>query len=183
MPTQSNGQIHVYTGHGKCKTTTALGMAIRALGADLKVGLIYFDKGGDYYNERKILDHLLKTYTNLQYQAFGTARMTENKGFRFENIPEDFTEAKKALALANQWIKQDFDLLILDEINTTIKTELLKTDEIINLLKNKPEKLELILTGRYCPQEIIDLADLATEMAEIKHYANNGVGVRPGIDY
>ena len=93
--------------------------------------------------------------------------MTKDNGFRFENIPEDFTEAKNALALAQEWMQQDFDLLILDEINTTIKTELLKIENIINLLKNKPEKLELILTGRYCPQEIIDLADLVTEMAEI----------------
>jgi cob(I)alamin adenosyltransferase len=184
MPSKPNGQIHIYTGNGKGKSTAGLGLAIRALGAGLKTGLIYFDKGGDFYNERKILDQLKELHPDkLDYLAFGTQRMQENKAFRFENLAADLTEAKKALRQATTWFKQDFDLLILDELNTTVKTKLLELDDLLKMLEKKPDHLELILTGRYCPAEIIDLADLVTEMTEVKHYIYNGVKVRPGIDY
>ena len=175
----AKGQIHVYTGYGKGKTTAALGLAIRAIGYGKKVGIIYFDKGGDYYNERKILDCLKDK--NIYYKAFGQTRV--GKIFRFENTKEDLKEAKKGLKQAQEWLQEDFDVLILDEINTTAKTKLLKLKDIISLIKKKPDKLELILTGRYCPNEIIDLADLVREMQETKHYINKGLAARPGIDY
>ena len=175
------GKIHIYTGDGKGKTTAALGLVVRALGNGLTVGIIYFDKGGDYYNERKILDKLTKQ--GLKYKAFGLPRMTKNKGFRFKNIPGDLTEAQAALTQAKQWLTQKFDLLILDEINTTVKTDLLKTDEIIDLIKQKPKNLELILTGRYCPKEIKKYGDLITEMKEIKHYISTGTPARQGIEF
>ncbi|MCB9803015.1 cob(I)yrinic acid a,c-diamide adenosyltransferase [Candidatus Nomurabacteria bacterium] len=181
---KQNGQIHVYTGDGKGKTTAGLGLLVRALGAGLKVGLIFFDKGGDFYSERKILEELQKLHPeNLQFLGFGTQRMVEGKGFRFENNPEDFEEAKKALTQALAWFKENFDLLILDEINTTVKTGLLKLEDLKKIITEKPENTELILTGRYCPAEIIDLADLVTNMNEIKHYVYQGVKVRQGIDY
>ncbi|MDP2812753.1 MAG: cob(I)yrinic acid a,c-diamide adenosyltransferase [bacterium] len=176
----AEGKTQIYTGDGKGKTTAALGLAIRAIGSGLKVGIIYFDKGGDYYNERKILDSLEDK--GLKYLAFGMPRMM-NKRFRFENIPSDIEEAEKGLEQANAWLKEDFDLLILDEINTTVRTELLKTEQIVNLLKQKPPELELILTGRYCPKEILEFADLITEMKPIKHYADAGLDARKGIEY
>lgn len=175
------GQIHVYTGDSKGKTTAALGLAIRALGFGLKVGIIYFDKGGDYYHERKILDQL--QHPQLEYQAFGLPRMTGGR-FRFDNLPEDLHQAEAALVQANTWFQNhDFDLIILDEINTTVKTGLLKLEDIVNLINSKPAPLELVLTGRYCPAEIIDLADLVTNMTSVKHYMNKGLGARPGIEY
>lgn len=178
------GQIHVYTGHGKGKTTAGLGLAIRTLGNGKKVGIIYFDKGGDFYSERNVLDKLKGNYPDkLHYQSFGTQRMVKGKGFRFTNLPEDFTQTKLALTTANELLRQDFDMLIFDEFNTLVKTGLAKIKELVDIVKNKPEHLELILTGRYCPKEIIDLANLVTEMKEIKHYTHQGVGVRPGIDY
>ncbi|PWB38353.1 MAG: cob(I)yrinic acid a,c-diamide adenosyltransferase [Parcubacteria group bacterium] len=180
MKTES-GQIQVYTGDGKGKTTAALGLAMRAIGNGLKVGMIFFDKGGAYYGERKILDDLKKD--GLQYQVFGLPRMTAGKGFRFKNEPGDLAEAQKALALAKKWIKSDLSLLILDEVNTTIKTGLLKLENVLELIGLKPEKLELVLTGRYAPPEIIELADLVTEMKPLKHYINKGLGARPGIEY
>ncbi len=175
------GQIHVYTGDSKGKTTSALGLAIRAIGHGFKVGIIYFDKGGDYYNERKILDELKNK--NLHYRAFGLPRMTKGKGFRFTNEPEDLNQAQAGLNMALTWMSEGFDLLILDEINTTVKTGLLKLPDIVKLIKQKPKNLELVLTGRYCPSEIIDLADLVTEMKSIKHYISKGLGARPGIEY
>ncbi len=173
----SLGQIQIYTGSGKGKTTAALGLIIRALGYKMKVGIIYFDKGGNFYNERKILDKL-----NVDYQVFGLRRMNK-KGFRFKNKKGDFKEAQKGLKCIKKYYQKDLDLLILDEINTTSKTKLLKEKDIKEIIKKKPHKLELILTGRYCPDKIIALADLVTEMKEIKHYLNKGLNARPGIDY
>jgi len=178
---QNKGKIHIYTGDGKGKTTAALGLAIRAIGNGLKVGIIFFDKGGDYYGERKILD-TLKT-KNLEYKAFGEPRMAENKNFRFKNNAQDLKQAQLALNQAIKWMKQNFDLLILDEINTTVKTGLLKLEEITKLIKQKPTTLELVLTGRYCPDKIIEQADLITEMKPLKHYLETGLVARKGIEF
>lgn len=175
------GQIQVYTGDGKGKTTAALGLALRAIGNDFKVGIIFFDKGGAYYGERKILDTLKDR--GLDYKVFGLQRMTAGKGFRFKNEPGDLEEAQNALALAREWMKSDLDLLILDEINTSVKTGLLKLADILELIDSKPAPLELILTGRYCPTEIIERADLVTEMRPLKHYIRKGLGARQGIEY
>ncbi len=181
MPISKPAKIQVYTGDGKGKTTASLGLAIRAASQGFKVGIIYFDKGGDYYGERKLLAELEKF--KLHYRAFGMPRMTENKGFRFPNIPEDLIESQKALDQARKWMSEDFDLLVLDEINTTIKTNLLKLEDIVNLITRKPPDLELVLTGRYCPPEILDLADLITEMTPVKHYFYKGQKARRGIEY
>ena len=179
--TKDKGKIHVYTGDGKGKTTAALGLAIRALGAGMKVGIIYFDKGGDYYNERKILDKLVGD--NFRYQAFGAPRMSQGKGFRFQNEPQDFQEAKLALDQARIWMNEGLDLLVLDEINTTIKTELLKINDIMELINHKPADLELILTGRYCPEAVLTKADLVSTIDMTKHYISSGLAARAGIEY
>lgn len=175
------GKIQVYTGDGKGKTTAALGLAMRAIGNGYKVGIIFFDKGGSYYGERKILDLLADQ--GLQYKVFGLSRMTEGKGFRFKNEEGDLAEAQKALEQAKSWMNSDLDLLILDEINTTVKTGLLKLENILELVSHKRKNLELILTGRYCPPEILEKADLVTEMKPVKHYISKGLGARPGIEY
>ena len=131
---KNRGKIHVYTGNGKGKTTASLGLAIRAIGKGLKVGIIYFDKGGNFYNEIKIIEKLQEIYPEkIQYKNFGTNRMSKNRDFRFKNNEQDLQEAKKALKQSNKWINSNLDLLILDEINTTIKTKLLKLDKILNL--------------------------------------------------
>ncbi len=178
------GQIHIYTGDGKGKTSTGLGLTMRALGAGLKVALIFFDKGGDFYSERKVLAQLKKLYPKkFNWQAFGNVRMAKGKGFRFENIADDLVKAQAGLKQSIKLLKQNFDLIILDEINTTVKTGLLKLKDLENIIANKQTTTELVMTGRYCPPEIVKQADLVTEMKDIKHYAMKGVGVRPGIDY
>lgn len=181
MSISNPAMIQVYTGDGKGKTTAALGLAIRAASYGFRVGIIYFDKGGDYYGEKKILDELKKF--NLHYRAFGLPRMTKNQGFRFQNTPEDLLEAQKAVSQAKQWMKDGFDLLILDEINTTVKTGLLKSENIVDLIAQRPPDLELVLTGRYCPPEVINLASLITEMTLVKHYFYQGQKARRGIEY
>jgi cob(I)alamin adenosyltransferase len=175
------GQIHIYTGDGKGKTTAALGLALRALGQGLKVGIIFFDKGGDYYGEKKILDQL-KT-RSLQYKFFGQPRITTNHVFRFPNTKQDFQQAQLALAQSLVWLQKDFDLLILDEINSQVKTSLLKLNDLLYLLKQKSVKMELVLTGRSCPRAIINQADLVTEMKMKKHYFNKGLVARKGIEF
>lgn len=178
------GQIHIYTGNGKGKTTAGLGLCIRALGAGLKVGIIFFDKGGKYYAERKVLDKLKKLYQKkFFYQAFGEIRMQTGKGFRFQNIPDDLAQAQLGLKQALKLLNQKFDLLILDEINTTVKTGLLELKDLQTIMDAKQKNTELVLTGRYCPKKIMSQADLVTEMKDIKHYAMKGVSVRSGIDY
>jgi cob(I)alamin adenosyltransferase len=180
MKKNNLGQIHIYTGDGKGKTTAALGLALRALGQGLKVGLIFFDKGGYYYGERKILEKL-KT-DGLQYKFFGQPRMG-SQGFRFTNTAEDLQQAQLALDQAQQWLTTDFDLLILDEILTALNINLLKTNNLIYLLKQKSAKMELVLTGRSCPPEIISQGDLVTEMKMIKHYFKKGLVARRGIEF
>lgn len=178
---KNSGKIHIYTGDGKGKTTAALGLAIRAIGSGFKVGIIYFDKGGDYYGERKILDKLKSE--GLEYMTFGEPRMTKNKGFRFKNNTADWQQAQLAVDQAIKWMQEDFDLLILDEINTTVKTKLLKLNDILHLIEQKPKKLELVLTGRYCPDKVMEQADLITEMKAIKHYLKTGLPARKGIEF
>ncbi len=180
MSISNPAMLQIYTGDGKGKTTAALGLAIRAAGQGFKVGIIYFDKGGDYYGERKILDKLKNE--GIIYKTFGYPRMLGKK-FRFDNLPQDLQEAQAALKQAQEWLKNDFDLLILDEINTTVKTKLLSTEEILALIKQRPRHLELVLTGRYCPPEVMELADLITDMRASKHYFDQGLDARRGIEY
>lgn len=181
MTKKKIGRIHIYTGEGKGKTTAGLGLAIRAIGHGLKVGIIYFDKGGDFYGERKILKKLVNK--KFKYRAFGLRRFQEGKGFRFKNIPGDIAQAKKAVDHVHKWFKQNFDLIILDEINTTTKTGLLKLPDILKLLKKKPADLELVLTGRYAPKALIKLADLVSEIIPVKHYMYKGHAAKKGIEY
>jgi cob(I)alamin adenosyltransferase len=105
------------------------------------------------------------------------------KRFRFDNLPQDLQEAQAALKQAQEWLNADFDLLILDEINTAVKTELLSTPEILALIKQRPKHLELVLTGRYCPPEVMELADLITDLRASKHYFDQGLDARRGIEY
>jgi len=177
-------RIQIYTGHGKGKTTASLGLAIRALGRNKRVAIVYFDKGGDHYGERRILDKL-KQSENLDYFVFGALRFNAvAKTFRFGVEDQDKEEADKALAKVEQLIKENnLDLLILDEINSTIALGMLKLESVLEILAKKPEGLELVLTGRDAPQELLDKADLVTEMKLIKHYFYQGQEAREGMEY
>lgn len=177
--------IHIYTGDGKGKTTASLGLAIRACGADKKVAIVQFDKNpsenSEYSSERKAL----KMLPNISLYPTGCNRMKEGI-FRFKNSKEDFEEAKRGLSIANSLITNNqFDVIILDEILTCIKTKLLNEEDILDLISiyEKEKRCELILTGIYISQNLIDKADLVTEMKKIKHYFDKGVKARVGIEY
>jgi len=170
------GFIQVYTGNGKGKTTAAIGQAVRAAGADLKTYIIQFMK--EYpYSELKSL-YELKQWIEIEQK--GNDDFVYRKELPSNN---EKLKAREALKKAeNLMLSNTYDLIILDEVLVTIYFKLLTVDEIISVIKKKPSNVELILTGRYCPDEIIELADLVSEMKEIKHYYNKGVISRKGIE-
>lgn len=202
MPTPS--YIQIYTGNGKGKTTAGLGLAIRALGWGWKVGIIYFDKGGNDYGERRVLDFLHRSYINqvgdpslsssslkgegggVDYEVTGLDRRDKATGrFRFGVLEEDKQEGARGLRLAADWISSGrYQLVILDEINTTTSLGIVSVDEALAILKNKHPETEVVLTGRNCPPEFLALAGLITEMKPLKHYFDNKIqAARLGIEF
>jgi cob(I)alamin adenosyltransferase len=175
MSKLQKGYVHVYTGDGKGKTTAALGMALRAAGADLKVLIIQFMKG-QHYSEITALEKFAP-----QIEVVQTGR---SRCIRREEVEAvDREEAMKGIYRARQALDEsDFDMLILDEILVAHWFGLISTKEILALITDRPSTVELILTGRRAPAEIIQQADLVTEMLEIKHYYTSGVQARKGIE-
>jgi cob(I)alamin adenosyltransferase len=176
MPKLEKGLVQVYTGNGKGKTTAAFGLALRAIGRGLKVYIIQFIKGGFDYGELYIVDKL----PNLALKAFGRGRFVTEKPA--EKVDVEFAE--EALVLAEEVVKSgEYDIVILDEINVALNLKLVKIEKVLKLIKNKPKHVELVLTGRYAPNEIVEAADLVTEMKEVKHPFNEGFQARKGIEY
>lgn len=177
---KTNGQIHVYTGDGKGKTTAALGLALRAAGHGKRVAIIFFDKGGILYGERQ---SLLKLAPQVDFFVTGNIRFQLGQPFRFGVTSADKKEAVKGLQLARALFKMNYDLIILDEINITTALGMLDVRDVIKVIRGKPQKTELVLTGRRAPKEIIAMADLMTEMTLRKHYMTKGIPARQGIEY
>lgn len=178
------GKIHVYTGDGKGKTTAGLGLAIRALGRGLRVKIVYFDKGGNDYGERKILDLLQQHVGAIEYFAYGLNRIDQKGRFRFGVLPEDCREGERALKKVEEiFSEKSCDLLILDEINSSLSLGIVELGVFLRLLSKKPPEMELVLTGRNAPQAILEAGNLVTEMMLKKHYFYDGVGAREGIEY
>ncbi len=167
------GYIQIYTGNGKGKTTAAIGLAIRAVGANLKVLFVQFVKG-QYYSEHKTLEKL----ENITIKQFGREGFIHSKP-----TEEDIKKAKEGYNFVLDAFKQDlYDVVILDEANIAVFFNLFSEDELIYLMDKKPTNTELIITGRYATQKVIEKADLVTEMKEIKHYYKQNVLARVGIE-
>ncbi len=176
MPKKSKGLIQVYTGNGKGKTTAALGLCLRAAGWGYRSYIGQFLKGQDYGEL-----HSIKKFSDLiVIEQFG------KKGFiHIEKGPdeEDIRLAKAGLEKCILEMKsRKFRVIVLDEINIAIYFNLISEEEIHAFLDEKPDDVEVVLTGRYAPQSIIDRADLVTEMKEVKHYYQKGIGARKGIE-
>lgn len=172
----NQGLIQVYTGNAKGKSTAAFGLAVRAAGHGLKVHIVQFMKTGDY-GENKALARLAP---EIEVRAFG------RKGFvhRGGAGPQDYELARQALDYAREiMLSGRADILILDEINNALYFGLLPLHVVLEFLQAKPPQVELVLTGRNAPPEIIELADLVTEMVEVKHPYQQGIGSRAGIEY
>ena len=176
-----HGYIQVYTGNGKGKTTASLGLAMRALGRCWKVLIIMFTKGGDDYGELNSFRNLSPEISqNLTIIQAGLDRIV----YENNKTDADTAEIKKGWKLAKNAIQNDeYNLIILDEANIAIDMGFIDLNEVIDVLKNKPEEMEIVLTGRNAKQEIIDIAHLVSEIKPVKHYWDTGIAARKGIEY
>ncbi len=168
------GKIHIYTGDGKGKTTAALGLALRAAGAGYKVWIAQFAKGtGQSEHEG------LKRFDDLiTIKLFGRENFILSKP-----KPEDIQCAQEGLAeVAEIFTLGEHRIVILDEVCIALYFNLFTLEELLDVIEKKQEKVELIITGRNAPQKLIEIADLVTEMKEIKHYFTQGVQARKGIE-
>ena len=170
---KEKGYVQVYTGNGKGKTTAALGISLRAVCAGFQVFFGQFAKGMEYSELQA--QKLLPGFTMRQYGR--DAFIHGNPG------PEDVEKARAGLSeVKKEMLSGKYDLVVCDELNIALFFRLIPVEDVIDLIDHKPEHTELIITGRYCPEEIIEKADLVTEMREIKHYFTQGVMAREGIE-
>ncbi|MBI4257253.1 cob(I)yrinic acid a,c-diamide adenosyltransferase [Candidatus Uhrbacteria bacterium] len=174
------GLIQLFTGNGKGKTTAALGEIMRAVGAGKRAAIIFFDKGGEHYMERAVLEKL-----GVPWFAFGRDRIDPVTGrFDFTITDEDRRLGAEGLAKAVVLVaSNEYDLLILDEVNSSTDLGIVDEREVLTLLDQKSDHIEIVLTGRNAPQAFIDRAHLVTDMRLRKHYFYSGVKVRKGLDY
>jgi len=174
MHTTKKGYVQVYTGEGKGKTTAALGLALRAAGAGLRVFIAQFVKGMEY-SELNALKRFEGLIDLRQYGRgcfiFGTPGDADVEAAR-----NGLREVKRVVAAGKH------PVVILDEANIAVYYKLISVDDLLDLIRGKPEHVELVITGRYADRRIIDIADLVTEMKELKHYYTKGVVAREGIE-
>ena len=169
------GYVQIYTGNGKGKTTAALGLITRAVGNNLKIFFCQFLKGTDYGEIKTIAN-----FPTVKHERYGRGTFIRKKEYV---VDEDIKLMRTGYeSLKNALLSENYDIVIADEIFGALKFDLISLDEIKFLITNKPKHTELVLTGRNAPDEIIELADLVTEMKEIKHYFKQGVFARKGIE-
>jgi cob(I)alamin adenosyltransferase len=170
----TKGFVQVYTGDGKGKTTAALGLAFRAAGYGMRTYIGQFMKGQSY-GELEAARQL----PGITVEQFGRENLVHVQTV----TPEDTALARRGLERARQALTGgEYDIVILDEVNVALYFGLLEVEDVLAVIDARPEKVELVLTGRRAPSEIIDRADLVTEMVEVKHYYRQGVGSRDGIE-
>jgi cob(I)alamin adenosyltransferase len=179
VPKEKKGLVVVITGHGKGKTTTALGIAVRACGHDMKVSIVQFMKGDLYAGE---WDGVKKMNCQIELIATG-------KGFcGIQGNPYPYKEhrenAQEAIQIVHQKMESDPpDILILDEINNALHLKLIDLDQVLQIIEKRPPQMHLVLTGRNAHPQVIELADTVSEIVEVKHAYRKGIEPQPGIDY
>lgn len=170
------GMVQVYTGNGKGKTTAAIGLAVRAVGHRMRVKMIQFLKGWDFYGEIEGTQGL----PGFELVRTGTPDYVPKGGAR----PIDHQEARRGLELAREALSSgEYQLVILDEINVAMDYGLVPVEDVLEAIANRHPDTEVVLTGRYAPEEVLEVADLVTEMREVKHPYQRGVKAREGIEY
>jgi len=174
----TQGKVQVYTGTGKGKTTAAMGLALRAAGRGLKVFICQFMKGRET-GEALIIKERLSDLIEI-HQCGGEEFITDRNSPPAEAV----RMAREALSLSRRaLVGGEYDLVILDEVNVAVYFNLIKEEEVLALIKEKPSQVELVLTGRRAPASVMEAADLVTEMKAIKHYFEEGLSARKGIEY
>ncbi|UCF05534.1 MAG: cob(I)yrinic acid a,c-diamide adenosyltransferase [bacterium] len=175
MGEKGTGTIQLYTGNGKGKTTASLGAALRCLGHGGRVAMVQFMKGR-LYGEIAAA----RSLDGLTIEQYGRDEFVDPENP--EAIDREFAE--RGWARAEELVKDTgLDMLILDEINVAVSFGLIPLERVLDFMRQRPPHLELILTGRYAPDAMIELADTVTEMSEIKHHYKNGVNARKGIEF
>ena len=175
MPLQE-GLVQVYTGDGKGKTTAALGLALRASGQGLRVHIVQFMKGWAHYGELTALAAL----PNITLRRFGRPQWIDPTNIQ----PEDLRLAREALAHSRETVQSgQYDVVILNEANLALAWGLIPLEEVRPMIERRPPRVELVFTGRSAPAELIELADLVTQMQEVKHPYQRGLTSRRGIDF
>lgn len=190
LPDEAKHQSHLYYGYGKGKTTAAVGLAFRALGAGMSVAIVEFDKGQDqakeHYFERRVFLKLKELGYPVEIYSSGCERMNEDGTFRFKNAEEDFEEAKRALGIVRDLIvngKQD--ILVLDEFVAAANYHLIEEKDVFDILDlyDKNRRFELVMTGHKLFEGLEERVDLITENRKVKHYFDKGIQARKGIEY
>lgn len=170
------GLIHVYTGTGKGKTTASLGLALRALGHGWKVYMVQFMKSTGSYGEMS----MVKALPGFTLVQAGLPTWVK----RGQPSEDDLKAAREGYRLAKEAVSSgDFQLVILDEINVAVDHGLVPVEEVLDLIQGKADFVELVLTGRYANEKILDLADYVTEVKMVKHPFQKGISAREGIEY
>jgi len=175
-PSKTKGLVAVFTGNGKGKTTSSLGLAFRALGHGKKVCIIQFIKGSWKYGE---LEAAKRFSDLLDFHVMG-------RGFTWksDDLEKDKEVAREAWAFARQVIKEDrYAMVILDELTYLPHYKIIDEQEILSVLQDKPQDLHVVITGRYASEELIELADLVTEMKEVKHPYAQGIKAQKGFEF
>lgn len=176
---EKDGLVIVYTGNGKGKTTAALGMALRAVGYNLKICMIQFIKGSWHYGEIDSSKRLEPEF-ELITAGKGFVGIIDDKSPREEHEKM----AQKALCISKEKIQSGkYDIIILDEVNYAINLDLIDVNDVLDLINSKPSNLNLVLTGNYVKPKIVEASDLVTEMNEIKHPFKLGIKAKRGIDF
>lgn len=183
---ETKGLVLINTGTGKGKTTAALGTAIRAWGDGQKVLILQFIKGAWKYGELKAIETLGKAEGRIEIRPMGDGFVFHNK--KDPENEERLAEKKELARRAWDMVRKEvmsgaWDLIVLDEINYAIHFGMLETEEVAGLIRERPVRLNMILTGRYAPKELIDLADTVTEMTLVKHAFQKGIRARKGIEF
>lgn len=183
---EQKGLVLINTGTGKGKTTAALGTAVRAWGDGQRVLILQFIKGAWKYGELKAIETLGKAEGRIEILPMGDGFVFHNKKDpeNEERLAEKKELARKAWDMVKKEVMSDtWDLVVLDEVNYAIHFGMLETDEVAKLVQERPPRLNMILTGRYAPEELIQLADTVTEMTLIKHAFQKGIWARKGIEF
>ncbi|RUM89290.1 MAG: cob(I)yrinic acid a,c-diamide adenosyltransferase [Thermodesulfatator sp.] len=175
MAPDFRGLVQVYTGEGKGKTTAALGLALRALGAGLRVAFLQFLKKGEF-SEIRALRRFEPQVLLRQFHSGGFVRGEPSEEVR-QAVSQGWQEAQRLI------LSGDFQVVVLDEAHVALSLGLFSLEEVLETLSRRPEGVEVVLTGRGAPQPLIEAADLVTEMRAVKHYYQRGISARRGIEY
>ena len=179
-------QLHLYYGFGKGKTTCCMGLTLRALGAGHRVALVQFDKGYDGENEHYAERRILRQLEGIDLVPTGCERMLADGSFRFGVQPNDLAEAQRGLKVAKEFIGNgQHQLVVLDEILAAVAYDLLEQSDVMDVIRlwQTSRSCELVMSGHKVWDELVEQADLVTEMRKVKHYYAKGVPAREGVEF